>query len=286
MRLAGNLLKSPAITTMNVSIPLYNGILKVVKFFSNKLNLSKYENKIGRKTKLKIQEVISLAIYKNSGGANTKKFLWKTFNLKKLCTYKTLVVSLNRTAPIAMKILFLIMRMNKNDQHLIKHIDSSEIPVCLFKNAHSHKTMKEFASFSRGAKGTYFGLKIHLISDVKRKILAVRITTANVNDREYVIPLAEGLEGIFIADAGYISKKLQKEFYQEGKRILLIKPRKSMRKIMTKFQEKLYQTRMIIELSFRNLKMFYGLVTSLPRSISGYFANYVYALLSCTMSGF
>lgn len=271
---------------MNVSIPLYNGIREVVKFFSNKLNLSKYENKIGRKTKLKIEEVISLAIYKNSGGANTKKFLWKTFNLKKLCTYKTLVVSLNRCAPIAMKILFLIMQMNKNDQHLIKHIDSSEIPVCLFKNAHSHKTMKGLTSFNRGAKGIYFGLKIHLISDVKRKILAVRITTADVNDREYVIPLAEGLEGIFIADAGYVSGKLQQEFYQEGKRILLVKPRKNMRKIMTKFQERLYQTRMLIELSFRNLKMFYGLVTSLPRSVSGYFANYVYALLSCVMPEF
>lgn len=269
---------------MQVSNLLYTGFLKVVKFFSNKLNFENYENKTGRKLKIKIQETIALALYHKSGGANTKKFLWKTFNLKKVCSYKTLVVSLNRCAPLAMKILFLIMRMNRKDQHIIKHIDSSDVPVCLFKNANSHKTMKGFASFERGPKGTYFGLKIHLISDLKRKILSVKITTANVNDREFVIPMSEGLEGIFIADAGYISKKLQQEFYQEGKRILLVKPRKNMRGIMTEFQEKLYQTRMTIELSFRNLKMFYGLVTSLPRSVSGYFANYVYALLACVLA--
>ena len=86
--------------------------------------------------------------------------------------------------------------------------------------------------------------------------------------------------GLFVADAGYISKKLQRDFYIEGKRLLLAKPRKNMGKIMTKFQEFLYSTRMLIELNFRSLKMFYGLVTSLPRSVGGYLANYIYALLA------
>jgi len=53
-----------------------------------------------------------------------------------------------------------------------------------------------------------------------------------------------------------------------------------MKKVITFFQKKLYDTRMIIELQFRNLKMFYGLITSLPRSINGYFANYIYSILA------
>ena len=53
-----------------------------------------------------------------------------------------------------------------------------------------------------------------------------------------------------------------------------------MRKIITFWQKKLYDTRMIIELQFRNLKMFYGLITPLPRSVDGYFANYIYSLLA------
>ena len=53
-----------------------------------------------------------------------------------------------------------------------------------------------------------------------------------------------------------------------------------MRKIATKIQTLLYDTRMIIGLNFRSLKMFYGLETSLPRSVDGYLGNYVYSLLA------
>jgi len=102
----------------------------------------------------------------------------------------------------------------------------------------------------------------------------------NVDDREMVIPLSKDLIGIFLADAGYISKKLAQAFYQEHRRVLLVKPRANMKKLMTKFEEMLYSTRMLIELNFRNLKMFYGLATSLPRSVDGYLANYIYSLLA------
>ncbi len=53
-----------------------------------------------------------------------------------------------------------------------------------------------------------------------------------------------------------------------------------MKKVITDFQKRLYDTRMLIELNFRNLKMFYDLETSLPRSIDGYVGNYIYSLLA------
>ena len=86
------------------------------------------------------------------------------------------------------------------------------------------------------------------------------------------------LMGIFVADAGYISKELEKDFYIENKRILFAKPRANMKRIATELQTRLYDTRMLIELNFRNLKMFYRLVTSLPRSIDGYLGNYSYCV--------
>ena len=86
--------------------------------------------------------------------------------------------------------------------------------------------------------------------------------------------------GIFVADAGYISKDLEREFFIEHKRILFSKPRANMKRIAAEWQNDLYDTRMQIELNFRNLKMFYGLETSLPRSIDGYLGNYAYSLLA------
>lgn len=140
--------------------------------------------------------------------------------------------------------------------------------------------MKGLAQFGRNSKGIFFGLKLHMISDYRRKILSIIFTAGNIDDRKVVIKLSREITGILIGDAGYIKKQLQQEFYEEGKRIMIAKPRANMKKIMTEFEEKLYQTRMLIELNFRNLKMFYGLITSLPRSIDGYLANYIYSLLA------
>ena len=95
-----------------------------------------------------------------------------------------------------------------------------------------------------------------------------------------VIDLAQGLKGIFVADAGYISDSLAQEFHQEGQRFLLAKPRANMKKLASLTDLYLYATRMRIELNFRNLKCFWGLVTSLPRSVTGYLANYIYALVA------
>ncbi len=254
--------------------------MKMVDIFSKQLKFDKYENKLGRKLALKINQIISLALFKQRNGIITKKALYEIFNLKKICSYKTLVVSMNRWAKLALIVLLQILNINRKNQHIVKHIDSTDIPVCLFKNANSHKTMKGLASFAKSSKNTYFGLKLHLISDLKRQILSLKFTSGNVDDREMVISLCKDLKGIFVADAGYISKKLEEEFYKEYERILFAKPRKNMKKIITEFQGKLYSTRMLIELNFRNLKMFYGLVTSLPRSVNGYLANYIYSLLA------
>lgn len=263
---------------MKTVIQLYDNLKQVVKFFYKQLKLDKFEKSKGRKLALSIIETISLAIFKQSNNVATKKSIFEIFKPK--CSYKTLVVNLNRFAHLALLILVTILKINRRNQHLIKHTDSTEIPVCLPKNGNEHKTMAGLAQWGNTGKGSFFGLKMHITTDLNKKLLAIRFTSGNTDDREIFLKLNKDLLGLFIADAGYISQKLQEDFYIEGKRILFAKPRKNMGKIMTKFQEFLYSTRMLIELNFRNLKMFYGLVTSLPRSVAGYLANYIYSLLA------
>lgn len=263
---------------MKTSIQLYTDIRKVVKFFYQQLKLVKHEKIKGRKLAIPIIETISLALFKQTNNIATKKSIFKIF--KPPCSYKTLVINLNRFAHLALLILVSLLKLNQRDSHLVKHTDSTNIPVCLNKNGNEHKTMKGLAEWGNTGKNSFFGLKMHLTTDLKRKVLAVRFTSGNVHDKQVFLKLNEDLLGIFVADAAYISKKLASDFYIEGKRILFAKPRKNMGKLMTKFQESLYRTRMLIELNFRNLKMFYGLVTSLPRSVNGYLANYIYSLLA------
>lgn len=265
-------------SSMETYIAEYEIIKQRVEGFSRHMRFDQYENKNGRKLALTINEVISLAVFKQQNGIPTKKSVYEMFKPK--CSYKTLVVSLNRWSWLALYCLTLFMNNSRKYQHLIKHIDATDIPVCLFKNAHAHKTMRGIASFSHTTHGTFFGLKLHLISDLKRQVLALQFTTANVDDRTMVESLTKGLTGIFVADGGYVSKKLEQDFRKNGDRMIFIQPRNNMKKLMTKLQGQLMRTRSLIEVNFRNLKMFYGFLTSLPRSVDGYLANYTYSLLS------
>lgn len=271
-------MKKYAAVHMKPALAVYNELKEKVTFLYHKLKLFTHENIVGRKLSLSIIETITLALYKQTQNIATKKAIWKDF--RPSCSYKTLVVNMNRRALLVLSVLLQLLKMNKLGAHTIKHTDSTDIPVCLNKNAKRHKTMRGLAKWGHSGKGHYYGIKLHLTSDLKRQILAIRFSPANTHGTKIFTKLNVDLNGIFVADAEFISEKLQREFYQEHKRILFAKPRANMKKLITAFQYHLYNTRMLIELNFRNLKLFFGLITSLPRSIDGYLANYFYSLLA------
>ena len=262
---------------MKTSIQLYNHIVAKVEFFFKQLKLQ-VTRSTGRPLAIAPEHTIALALFKQSQGIVTKKAVWEIFNLK--CSYKTLVVNMNRLAFQALIILQAIMRFNQNRAHLVKHTDSTDIPVCLNKNASHHKTMQGLSPWGHSGKGFYYGIKMSITTDLRRSLLAVSFGSGNRNDRETFKKMNADIMGIFVADAGYISKDLEKAFHIEHKRVLCARPKANMKRLITTFQYHLYNTRMLIELNFRNLKMFHNLVTSLPRSVDGYLGNYAYSLLT------
>ena len=263
---------------MKTVIQLYNNIKDKVCYLYEKLQLDKREKTKGRKLALSLQESIALSIFWKKNNIATKKALYDIFEPD--CTYKTLVVNLNRVAKLAGIMLAFFLRLNRKTSHPIKHTDSTDVPVSLNKNARYHKTMSGFANWGKTGKGWFYGLKLHITTDLKKKLLSLRFTSGNTHDKTIFMKLNNGLYGIFIADAAYLSEALQREFFVEHKRILFTAVRKNMKKLETWWQDLLYKTRMTIEINFRNLKMFYGLITSLPRSPNGYFANYIHSLLA------
>lgn len=230
----------------------------------------------GRKLALQVIDILTLGIFRHQNGIETKKDLYNLFVLP--CSHKTLVVSLNRFALLVLLLSTRMVSENRTQSHLVKYTDATDIPVCLVKNAKRHKTMHGLAAWGKTGKGWFYGLKLHLTCDCEGRILSFSFTPGNTGDRSQFMKLNKALTGIFVADGGYLSEKLAREFYQEGVRILFTKPRANMKKMATEAQNALYDSRAFIESIFRNLKMFDGLVSSLPRSIDGYFANYFYAL--------
>jgi transposase len=259
---------------------IYHNLRQTVSVLYHNFKLSKYEKKKGRPRKLSIIDSLTLALYKQRRGSDTKKSVYDDFSKILNCSYKTFVVSLNRWAQLATMIILLIIKKLRKEAHLIKHIDSTDIPVCLLKNAKKHKTMRVLSNWGKNGKGFYYGLKLHLVTDLKGRLLGFCFTSGNVDDRKSVKRLVRDMPGIFIADAGYVGERLAQEMNVEGSRVLMARAKRNMKKLMSEIQRKLYNTRMLIELNFRNLKMFHNLVTSLPRSVNGYLANYIYSILS------
>jgi len=258
---------------LQTAIKVFNTLKNTVQKVYHILHLEKHETKKGRKEIIHPIDAITLFLFKQKQNIETKKSLFEIMELP--CSYKTLVVSLNRIAPLLAKIIAVMLAMNGKSAHWLKHTDSTDIPVSLVKNAKHHKTMLGLAAWSKTGKGWFYGLKLHLSSDVKGRVLALCITSGNSNDRAIFKKMNEKLRGIFVADAGYISKELERDFFIENERMLFTIPRSKMRKLVTAFQYACMQTRMKIEIHFRVLKMFFGLVTSLPRSIDGYLTHYL-----------
>ena len=131
------------------------------------------------------------------------------------------------------------------------------------------------AAWSKTGKGSFFGLKLHLSADLEGGVLALKFTPGNSDDRAVFKKMNAKLKGIFIADAGYVSKELERDFFIEHERMLITATRKNMKKVTTPIHIALLNLRMRVEIHFRILKLCHGLITSFPRSIDGYLTHYL-----------
>lgn len=266
-------------TTMHLA--LFDKLKAVVTQLSNQFHLVRETPTLkGRPRKISELDALTLSLYQHTSTRATKKSVWEDFKEVFGCSYKTFVVWMNASALLCVRLLFLLMRVGRKYQHLVKYTDATDIPVCLRKNADDHQTMKDFAGFGRSTKGWFYGIKLTITRDHDGRLLAIQFHRTDDNDRDVFGRINQDIWGIIVADAGYVSKQLEQDMNVEGKRWILIRPYKSMKKIMTSWQEDLYRGRFQIEFDFRDLKLFHGLLTSLPRSITGYLANYLHAIVS------
>jgi len=242
------------------------------------LGFQKYETHKGRKEIIHPVDAVTLALFKQTQGIVTKKSLFEI--IAPPCSYKTLVVSINRTLELLQKIVGCIAISNRFGCHIVKHVDSTDLPVCSVRKARNHKTMKTLATWSKSSKGWFYGLKLHLSVDLNGRIVALHFTTGKAGDREILKVMNVSLRGIFVADAGYVSEKLEREFFIENERMLLTCTRSNMKKLATELDILLLETRMRIENHFGTLKSFRNLTSTICRSVRGYLTQYLSSVLS------
>lgn len=261
---------------MNESITVYQNLKTIVAHAFSSLKLKVREHDKGRKPALTNVEATTCAILKQKQNIESKQSLFDI--IEPPCKYNAFVRAINRSQKYLALIIGVVMSILGGEAHRLKLGDSTDVPVCLNKNAYSHRTMRGLAAWSKTGKGFFFGLKLHLSGDIEGRVLALRLTPGNSDDRAIFKKMNEKLRGLFVADAGYLSKELARDFFIEGERLLLTAVRANMKRLATDWQIALLNLRMRVEIHFRALKVRYGLVTSLPRSIDGYLTHYLAAI--------
>lgn len=237
----------------------------------------------GRKPSLSLSEVATISLIRSEYGIRTWKGTYKLLKTRfkkefKLPSYKSFVLLMNHNAKIILVLLNILLQINRKKAGIIKLIDSTSLPVCKNIRIPRHKTCKRIATRSKTTMGWFYGLKLHLVSDLRGNILYIRFTTANVDDRVVLNRLLDKIKNSFVvADAGYCSKPLE-EKASRNNNILITCLRKNMKKMATFLDICLLNLRPRIETLFSILKERLGLVTSLPRSINGYIAHYIHVI--------
>lgn len=261
---------------MNTQLTIYHHLQTIVSRIFCSLKLPERDNPKGRKPKLTNTEAVTCVILKQRQNIATKRSLYEI--VEPSLSYNRFVCALNRTAKYLARIITAVLSLLNKATHPLKFTDATDLPVCLNKNGKNHQTMKGLAAWSKTGKGWFYGLKLHLTGDVRGKVLALKLTPGNSDDRSVFRRMNEKLRGLFVADAGYVSEELARDFFLEGERCLLTAVRANMKKLATELGIALMRLRMRVEIHFRVLKLRYGLVTSFPRSIDGYLTHYLAAI--------
>ena len=268
---------------MNKTLTCQDNIVEVFVVFDDFAELINLRGKVGKKPYLRLSEVATISLIRSEYNIRTWKGVYKLLKARfttefKLPNYKNFVETMNRNAVQLLVVINGLLQINRQKSGTIKLVDSTPLPVCKNKRIWRHKTMKRLSSRKKSTMGWFYGLKLHIISDIEGNILMIKFTTGSVDDRVALDSFLNKLSNsIIVADAGYVSSKLEKKATKNNN-ILVTVTRNNMKKITTPVHNYLLNLRPRVESIFSVLKERLGIVTSLPRSELGYLAHYIHCI--------
>lgn len=164
----------------------------------------------------------------------------------------------------------------------IAFIDSTSLAVCHNRRIHSHRVFKNLAKRGKNSVGWFYGFKLHLIVNDRGELLAIKLTPANVDDREPVPEMTRDLWGKLFGDKGYISQKLFDLLFEQSLQ-LITKIKKNMKnKLMPLLDKLLLRKRAIIETVNDQLKNISQIEHTRHRSMAGFMLNLLGGLIAYT----
>jgi len=184
--------------------------------------------------------------------------------------------------PTALMPLSIYLHTRRGQDTGIVFIDATSLVVCHNRRIHNHKVFKQVARRGKTSMGWFYGFKLHLVVNDRGELLAFRLTPGNVDDRQPVPELTQGLTGKLIGDRGYISHQLFHILWEQGLQ-LITKIRKNMHnKLMPLADKVLLRKRAIIETMNDQIKNIQQVEHTRHRSLFNAMVNVLAALVPYT----
>jgi len=238
-----------------------------------------------RTSRLTLGEIMTILIYFHQSQYRN----FKAFYLLHLCRHcrgefpnllsYTRFVAL---IPTALMPMCIYLNTRRGEDTGLAFVDATSLVVCHNRRIHSHKVFKAVARRGKTSVGWFYGFKLHLVVNDRGELLAFRITPGNVDDREPVPELTQGLTGKLIGDRGYISSQLLHVLWERGLH-LVTKIRKNMHnKLMPLVDKLLLRKRAIIETINDQIKNIQQVEHTRHRSVVNAMVNVLAALVAYT----
>lgn len=213
---------------------------------------------------------------------HTLKDVWKWLkreqrrNFPKIPGYKGFLAHCHRILSL---LAGLLQKLLLTDSP-VRLVDSTMLQVCRLCRADGHKVAQGTAAFGRNGSGWHFGFKLHAAFNPDGSLAAFCFTPANESDL-LQLPRLVRENSVAVGDAGYTAKVMRGKLWRE-KRCLVVSPprQKQHSQVLAHWQYSLLKLRQKAECGFDRLKEHLHLVTSFPRSLSGYFLHYLQAMLT------
>lgn len=193
-----------------------------------------------------------------------------------LGSYASFVRNCHEALPAAFELLNVLLC----DTAPIRIMDSTMLPVCKLHRADTYKVAKNLTAFGKNWQGWHYGFKLHASIDLDGRLSGLALTGANVYDAQAMYKILNEHCRIAVGDTLYGARVMNRKIRERYGTVIIAPPfPKQNKKIATGWQMALLDVRSKIETVFDYLKEHMHLVSSFPRSGSGYLVHYVRILL-------
>lgn len=175
---------------------------------------------------------------------------------------------------------FLQTRYGRNTG--IAFVDSTKLAVCGNKRIRRNRVFDGVAKTGKTTMGWFHGFKLHIVINELGELLAVRLTQGNVDDREPVNKMTQGLVGKLFGDKGYISGALFKTLHERGLTLVTQIRRNMKNRLLPWIDKILLRKRSIIETVNDQLKNISQVEHTRHRAVTSFLINVCAGLVAYT----